>query len=234
VQTYGYKPFGELTNSPTESNPFQFTGRENDGAGLMYYRARYYVPEWGRFISEDPEALEEDVNLYAYAGNKPVNATDPTGRFTLTELVTVPATVNGLVALTAPPITSTNTPSGYATQAQLAIEEAQAGGCSLSQTSWWNFGPQVRHHLLPREFRSIFSDVFKKDLIDDYTVQVPRWFNQWVHSAKGPGNPGGWWNQEWRTFFTYNKNPSAQQVWQKMEQMRRMCGIRDLTFVKYR
>jgi YD repeat-containing protein len=51
IQGYGYKPFGELTNSPTESNPFQFTGRENDGTGLMYYRARYYAPEWGRFVS---------------------------------------------------------------------------------------------------------------------------------------------------------------------------------------
>jgi hypothetical protein len=51
TQSYGYKPFGELTNSPTDSNPFQFTGRENDGTGLMYYRARYYVPQWGRFVS---------------------------------------------------------------------------------------------------------------------------------------------------------------------------------------
>jgi YD repeat-containing protein len=51
VQSYGYKPFGELTGTPTESNPFQFTGRENDGTGLMYYRARYCVPQWGRFVS---------------------------------------------------------------------------------------------------------------------------------------------------------------------------------------
>src|SRR6185369_1267199 len=33
---------------------FGFTGRENDGTGLMYFRARYYSPEMRRFISRDP------------------------------------------------------------------------------------------------------------------------------------------------------------------------------------
>jgi RHS repeat-associated protein len=32
---------------------YQFTGRENDGDGLDYYRTRYYNPVWGMFISED-------------------------------------------------------------------------------------------------------------------------------------------------------------------------------------
>jgi RHS repeat-associated protein len=35
-------------------NPVMYTGRENDGDGLFYYRARYYSPIMGRFISEDP------------------------------------------------------------------------------------------------------------------------------------------------------------------------------------
>jgi RHS repeat-associated protein len=81
TQSYGYKPFGELTNSPTDSNPFQFTGRENDGTGLMYYRARYYVPQWGRFLSEDPVGVDVTGNPFVYCGNNPVNGTDPSGRF---------------------------------------------------------------------------------------------------------------------------------------------------------
>jgi len=36
------------------ANPFQYSGRENDGTGLYYYRARYYHPKLMRFVSEDP------------------------------------------------------------------------------------------------------------------------------------------------------------------------------------
>ena len=61
-------------------NPFQYTGRENDGTGLYYYRARYYSPELQRFISEDPIGLAGgDVNFFAYVGNDPVNWVDQLG-----------------------------------------------------------------------------------------------------------------------------------------------------------
>ena len=52
--TYAYEAFGKTTDSSTSTNPFQYTGRENDGTGLYYYRARYYNPEAQRFLSEDP------------------------------------------------------------------------------------------------------------------------------------------------------------------------------------
>ncbi|NIP74209.1 MAG: Rhs family protein, partial [Gammaproteobacteria bacterium] len=43
--TYGYSPFGEVaTEGEASDNPLQYTGRENDGTGLYYYRARYYDP----------------------------------------------------------------------------------------------------------------------------------------------------------------------------------------------
>jgi RHS repeat-associated protein len=59
VTTYTYAPFGETSVSDAaSSNPFRFTGRENDGTGLYYYRARYYDPVRSRFVSEDPIALE--------------------------------------------------------------------------------------------------------------------------------------------------------------------------------
>ena len=47
----------------------------------MYYRARWYDPNLGRFISEDPIGLNGGVNQYAYVSNNPVNATDPTGLY---------------------------------------------------------------------------------------------------------------------------------------------------------
>lgn len=78
--TYTYAPFGETTMSGTPStNPFQFTGRENDGAGLYYYRARYYSPLMQRFISEDPIGLMGGINVYAYVRNNPTRFIDPFG-----------------------------------------------------------------------------------------------------------------------------------------------------------
>ncbi len=52
---YTYQPFGAATVAGTASNSaFQFTGRENDGTGVYFYRARYYSPGFQRFKSEDP------------------------------------------------------------------------------------------------------------------------------------------------------------------------------------
>jgi len=77
---YNYSPFGEteLIGEPSD-NPFQYTGRENDGTGLYYYRARYYSPKLKRFISEDPIRFDGGINFYVYTNNAPVNFIDPLG-----------------------------------------------------------------------------------------------------------------------------------------------------------
>jgi RHS repeat-associated protein len=78
---YSYEPFGATTTSGSSTaNPFGFTGRENDGTGLQFSRARYYDPRLQRFISEDPLGFGGgDVNLHAYVWNSTPNFTDPTG-----------------------------------------------------------------------------------------------------------------------------------------------------------
>ena len=81
IQQYHYGPYGEANaNSAGITNPFQYTGRENDGDGLYYYRARYYSPELKRFISEDPIGFGGgQSNFYAYVGNNPISLIDPWG-----------------------------------------------------------------------------------------------------------------------------------------------------------
>ncbi|HEY8980776.1 MAG TPA: IPT/TIG domain-containing protein [Streptomyces sp.] len=78
--TYAYDPGGTPTAfGAASSNPHTFTGREDDGTGLLYYRDRYVDPQTGRFISQDPSGFAGGTNLYQYALSSPTTYTDPTG-----------------------------------------------------------------------------------------------------------------------------------------------------------
>jgi RHS repeat-associated protein len=83
AQSYTFDSFGKLIGSSgSVINPFLYSGREFDSeTGLYYYRARYYDPNSGRFLSEDPIQFESnDLNLYRYALGSPVNLGDPYGQ----------------------------------------------------------------------------------------------------------------------------------------------------------
>jgi RHS repeat-associated protein len=83
-----YDPFGNPIAGASNAG-FAFTGREWDPeTNLYYYRARFYDPKSGRFISEDPFRMRGRVRsgddlgqlqLYGYVGNRPVNMVDPDG-----------------------------------------------------------------------------------------------------------------------------------------------------------
>jgi RHS repeat-associated protein len=108
VVKYAYDSFGNCkvlldTAGLSTVNPIRYRGYYYDHeTGLYYLNARYYNPEWRRFISPDSTAyIDPDVpnglNLYAYCGNDPVNYADPSGRFAISAFFGIYA----LIAITA-------------------------------------------------------------------------------------------------------------------------------------
>ncbi|EOC2631463.1 RHS repeat-associated core domain-containing protein, partial [Salmonella enterica] len=86
----------------------------DDETGLYYNRYRYYNPEQGRYISQDPIGLRGGWNLYTYPLN-PVSGTDPLGLFVPLVIAgyyisaeVVALASSGLAAVTA----ALSTPSG--------------------------------------------------------------------------------------------------------------------------
>ena len=78
VERASYDSFGNGTGSARTR--YGYTGRERDElTGLYYYRARWYDPQIGRFISEDPIGFGGGINFYAYVSNNPVSFSDPFG-----------------------------------------------------------------------------------------------------------------------------------------------------------
>ncbi len=86
IASLAYAPFGEAARTDDGSldasgtDKAQWAGMYNDpSSGLYYARNRYYDPEIGRFISEDPVGLMGGPNVYAYCHNDPINFIDPLG-----------------------------------------------------------------------------------------------------------------------------------------------------------
>ena len=76
---YSYGPYGSLSVTGSTTNSYDYTGRESDGLGLHYYRARYYNPTTGRFLSEDAIGFLGGINDYIYAADDPMDFNDPFG-----------------------------------------------------------------------------------------------------------------------------------------------------------
>ena len=84
VWTAEYEAWGRICKETVSDGlktniPFRFQGQYYDEeSGLHYNRFRYYDPEIGRFVSQDPIGLDGGLNIYVYVKN-PVQWVDPSG-----------------------------------------------------------------------------------------------------------------------------------------------------------
>jgi len=94
TDTYAYDGYGiPLASSGSTANNYLYTGQQFDpDFGLYYLRARYLDPNSCRFWTMDSfEGAQTDplsLHKYLYAEDDPVNGIDPSGYFTLSELMT--------------------------------------------------------------------------------------------------------------------------------------------------
>ncbi|HWH25193.1 MAG TPA: RHS repeat-associated core domain-containing protein [Pseudolysinimonas sp.] len=87
VSSTDYDPYGNVTtHAGTSDSQIGYTGAWTDPtSGLVYLRARDYDPGTHQFLTVDP-ALTATHQPYAYVGNNPLGATDPTGLCVLTDM----------------------------------------------------------------------------------------------------------------------------------------------------
>ena len=95
TDSYSYDAFGRvLTHVGSSTNSYLYQGQPRDEfTGLDYLRARYLDTASGRFYGRDPESgvriNPATFSPYMYAQADPVNNSDPTGRFTLSQTLAV-------------------------------------------------------------------------------------------------------------------------------------------------
>ena len=91
AESYEYNAWGRVmffdqngnkinNQQSTIGNRYLFQGREYDSeTGLYNFRARWYMPEIGRWISKDPIGISGGLNLYIFCENNPISFIDPLG-----------------------------------------------------------------------------------------------------------------------------------------------------------
>ncbi len=99
VESYRYDAWGRVlgvydaTGTPLDEsaigNHYLWQGRWYSwDTKLYYFRARWYDPITGRWLSKDPIGISGGLNQYVFCGNNPVNFRDPDGHWGIPALTT--------------------------------------------------------------------------------------------------------------------------------------------------
>ena len=137
---------------------YNYTGREADAdTGLHYYRARFYDPQLGRFISEDPIGFNSgQMNLFSYVGNNPTNSVDPTG---LWERAVHMAIIN----------------EAFKCLGERAIENLENAN---DEVDGWSGGAYLEKYAYQHEMRAPWETV------DEARTKADNWSNQHIAKAR--------------------------------------------------
>jgi RHS repeat-associated protein len=240
---YDYSPYGEATTQTLagtpSGNPFQYTGRENDGTGLYYYRARYYSPEFKRFTQEDPLGFVDGPNAYAYVGGSPLTNSDPTGQFInsvqmacMQDMVMCDELGDELINARAKLARRLGDECGA------QFWDAVGGLKSASAPLLWviriasvakSSGLFHKHHTVPREIlkKHLPADVARNPAVRGRAGAPNRWripkeLHENIHA--GPG--GGAYNEEFiRRLQNLNRAPTVDDVVRIRDSLVRQFGL---------
>lgn len=100
---YGNVSVLQDTNGLAAINPFLYKGYYFDKeSGMFYCHTRYYVPEWCRWLKADHIAYirpqnANQMNLFAYCQNDPVNNVDPTGSFWIAAILLISTAIGATI-----------------------------------------------------------------------------------------------------------------------------------------